>query len=75
MPDRAVCLLSGGLDSSTTLAIAVSKGFQCQALSFRYGQIHTKEIESAAKIAGYFGVDHRVMDLDLSNITVSALTG
>jgi 7-cyano-7-deazaguanine synthase len=51
---RAVVLLSGGLDSSTTLALALQEGYTCTALSFRYGQRHTVELERAAQIARHF---------------------
>jgi 7-cyano-7-deazaguanine synthase len=71
----AVCLISGGLDSAVTLAIAQSQKFDCYALSFRYGQRHLCEIESAKKIAESAGViKHLIMDVDLSSIGGSALT-
>ncbi|MEM3676355.1 MAG: 7-cyano-7-deazaguanine synthase QueC [Thermoplasmataceae archaeon] len=75
MHEKAVCLLSGGLDSSTTLAIAISRGYKCHAISFRYGQVHNRELVSAARIADHFGVPHTVVDIDLKNIAISALTG
>jgi len=63
----AVCLLSGGLDSTTTLAIARQQGFACCALSFDYGQRHLFEISAARRVAASMGVtDHRVVRLDLS---------
>ena len=63
----AVCLLSGGLDSATTLAIARSRGFACCALSFDYGQRHRFEISAAKAVAASMGVtDHRIVRLDLS---------
>jgi 7-cyano-7-deazaguanine synthase len=72
---KAVVLLSGGLDSATTLAIAVNQGFCCYALSFRYGQRHQREIESAKKIAAFTKVtEHRIIDIDLSAFGHSALT-
>ncbi|MDL2344408.1 7-cyano-7-deazaguanine synthase QueC [Deinococcus sp. MIMF12] len=72
---RAVILLSGGLDSSTTLAIATRQdGYACTALSFRYGQRHTVELERAALIAQQFGADHRVIDINLGSFGGSALT-
>ena len=75
MAKRAVILLSGGLDSATTLAIARSQGFQCYALSFRYGQRHKREIEAAKKIADSLGAaEHRIIDIDLSAFGGSALT-
>lgn len=74
-PARAVVLLSGGLDSSTVLAIAQQKGFYVFALSFSYGQRHTAELESAKAIAQQFGVGrHVVVDIDLRRFGGSALT-
>lgn len=69
----AVVLLSGGLDSTTCLAQAVADGTNPIALSFRYGQRHTKELKSAAAVADYFHVKHIIIDLDLSMFH-SALT-
>lgn len=69
----AVVLLSGGLDSTTTLAQAIADGCTVTALSFRYGQRHTKELVSAANVAEFFGVKHVIVDLDLSMFR-SALT-
>jgi len=65
---RAVILLSGGLDSATTLAIAHSQGFECYALTFRYGQRHKREIEAAKKIADSSGgtIEHRIINIDLA---------
>ena len=60
---RAVVLLSGGLDSATVLAMARADGFDCYALSFRYGQRHAVELEAAARVARALGaVEHRVVD-------------
>jgi 7-cyano-7-deazaguanine synthase len=71
---RAVVLLSGGLDSATTLAIAVSEGFRAHALTVRYGQRHAIEVERAARLATELGAaEHRVIDLDLSFASGSAL--
>lgn len=71
----AVVLLSGGLDSATTLAIARADGFACHALSFRYGQRHAVELASSAAVAGQLGaVEHRVLDIDLRAFGGSALT-
>ena len=68
-------LLSGGLDSATTLAIARSESFQCHALTFKYGQRHHREIEAAKKIAASLGVlEHRVIEIDLAAFGGSALT-
>jgi len=72
---KAVVLLSGGLDSATALAIARSEGFECHALSFRYGQRHEIEIEAARRIAEESGVArHVVLDIDLRAFGGSALT-
>ncbi|MBP1747883.1 MAG: queC [Deltaproteobacteria bacterium] len=72
---KAVVLLSGGLDSSTTLAIAQSEGYELYALSFRYGQRHMREVEAAAGIARSVGVArHVVLDIDLRSFGASALT-
>jgi len=72
---RAVVLLSGGLDSATTLAIARSEGFECYALTFRYGQRHKREIKAAKKIADSLGTaEHRIIDIDLAQFGGSALT-
>ncbi len=72
---RAVVLLSGGLDSTTALAIAGSEGFECHALTVAYGQLHRCEIEAAARVAGALGAaQHRVVSLDLAPLARSALT-
>jgi len=72
---KAVVLLSGGLDSSTTLAIAKSRGFEIYALSFRYGQRHRVELEAAQRIAQHFKVaKHMIVDIDLRLFGKSALT-
>ena len=72
---RAVVLLSGGLDSATTLAIARSKGFQCHALTFRYGQRHRREVEAAKSVADSLGTaEFRCVDIDLAAFGGSALT-
>ncbi len=71
----AIVLLSGGLDSATTLAIARSEHFQCYALTFRYGQRHDREIDAAKKVAESLKVvEHRIIDIDLSVFGGSALT-
>ena len=75
MGPRAVVLLSGGLDSTTTLAIARAEGYTCHALSFDYGQRHARELESARRVAQALeAADHRVLRLDLRAIGGSALT-
>ncbi len=72
---KAVVLLSGGLDSATALAIAVSEGYQAYALSFRYGQRHTVELDAAARVAGALGAAaHVVAEIDLGMFGGSALT-
>jgi len=72
---KAIILLSGGLDSATTLAIAGDEGFECYALTFRYGQRHKREIEAAKKIAGSTATaEHRIIDIDLAQFGDSALT-
>ena len=72
---RAIVLLSGGLDSATTLVIARESGFACHALSFRYGQRHVAELASAARVAKALGaVEHRTITIDLAAFGGSALT-
>lgn len=72
---NAVVLLSGGLDSATTLAIAISEGFECHCLTFRYGQRHGVECRAAAKVADSLGaVEHRYVEVDLAQFGGSALT-
>ena len=72
---RAVVLLSGGLDSTTTLAIANHEGYETYALSFRYGQRHMAELEAARRVAQHCGVaQHVVADIDLRMFGGSALT-
>lgn len=72
---NAVILLSGGLDSATTLAIAKQEGFTPYALSFRYGQRHGVELEAAARVAAALGVaEHVIADIDLRRFGGSALT-
>jgi 7-cyano-7-deazaguanine synthase len=72
---RAVCLLSGGLDSSTALAWALRQGYACSTLAFDYGQRHRRELDSAAAISTALGAEeHRVMSFDLRQFGGSALT-
>jgi 7-cyano-7-deazaguanine synthase len=72
---RAVILLSGGLDSAATLAIARELGFECHALSVDYGQRHRAELEAAVRVASALGVkEHRTLRIDLGGIGGSALT-
>jgi 7-cyano-7-deazaguanine synthase len=71
----AVCLLSGGLDSSTCLGVAMREGYECYALSFDYGQRHAVELEAAARVAKHFHArEHRVIRIDLRAFGSSALT-
>ena len=73
--NQAVVLLSGGLDSATTAAIAIDEGYEVIALSFRYGQKHYRELEAAKKIARVLGIkQHFVTDIDLSQWGGSSLT-
>jgi 7-cyano-7-deazaguanine synthase len=72
---KAVCLLSGGLDSATCLAHARREGFECYALSFDYGQRHRVELDCARRIAAALGAaDHRIAKIDLRVFGNSALT-
>ena len=72
---KAIILLSGGLDSTTCLAIAKSKGYKCYALSFDYGQRHDFELQAAKTNAQRFGVEeHKIMKIDLRAFGASALT-
>ncbi len=73
--NKAVVLLSGGLDSATTLAIARQAGFACYAMTFCYGQRHKVEIDAARRVAAAFDVlEHRIIDIDLRQFGGSALT-
>ncbi|QHI69911.1 7-cyano-7-deazaguanine synthase QueC [Tichowtungia aerotolerans] len=72
---KAVVLLSGGLDSATALAMAKAEGFDCYALSFRYGQRHMVELECASQVAKMLKtVEHRTVEIDLGAFGGSALT-
>lgn len=71
---NAVILFSGGLDSTTCLAYAKSKGFHCYAISFNYGQRHSAELNAAKRIAAHFGAQHIIVDLPISQFGGSALT-
>jgi 7-cyano-7-deazaguanine synthase len=76
MSRKAIVLLSGGLDSATVLAIACSQGYDCYALSFRYGQRHEGEIAAAQAVARSIGVkEHVIANIDLRAFGGSALTG
>ncbi|GMQ87209.1 MAG: 7-cyano-7-deazaguanine synthase QueC [Gammaproteobacteria bacterium] len=73
--EKAVVLLSGGLDSATVLAIARDKGYHCYALSLDYGQRHRAELAAAQRVAAALGaVEHKTIPLDLTRIGGSALT-
>jgi len=75
MTKKAVVLVSGGLDSATTLAIAREAGYECYAMSFNYGQRHQIELESAKAVSAEIGVvEHKVVKLGLGDIGGSALT-
>lgn len=72
---KAVILVSGGLDSTTCLALAKEQGYQCYALSFSYGQRHSSELLAAKRIAEHYGVnEHRVANIDLAAFGGSSLT-
>ncbi len=75
MKHKAVVLLSGGIDSTTTLAISIKEGFEAYAISFRYGQSHIVELEAAKRIAVFWNVKkHLILDVNLAAIGGSALT-
>lgn len=75
MSQKAIVLLSGGLDSITVLAEAIAQGKSCYTLSFDYGQRHNAELVAAAKIAAHYSViEHKVINLGLASIGGSALT-
>jgi 7-cyano-7-deazaguanine synthase len=72
---KAVCLLSGGLDSATCLALALREGYECYALSFDYGQRHLVELDAAARVASSLGAaSHLVVQVNLRAFGESALT-
>ena len=76
MSRPAVILVSGGLDSATTLAIAAGEGFECHAISFSYGQRHAVELEAAARVCrSLHAASHRVIELDATAFAGSSLTG
>lgn len=76
MTRPAVVLLSGGLDSATCLAIAAHEGLAPHAMSFRYGQVHTAELDAARRVASALGaVEHRIVDIDLAAFGGSSLLG
>ncbi|MEM9541146.1 MAG: 7-cyano-7-deazaguanine synthase QueC [Cyanobacteria bacterium P01_E01_bin.42] len=72
---KAIALLSGGLDSATSTAIAISEGYEAIALSFRYGQRHEKELAAAQKVAAHFNIqEHFIIDINLAQWGGSSLT-
>lgn len=75
MKAQAIVLLSGGLDSATALAVALSQGFECRTLAVSYGQRHSAELAAAARVSAALGaLEHRQMNVDLARIGGSALT-
>ena len=75
MSKKAVVLSSGGIDSTTAMAMARDRGYQIYSLSFRYGQRHSVELECAKKVAAHLGaVAHKIVDIDLRQFGGSALT-
>lgn len=75
MVRKAICLLSGGLDSATCLALARREGYACYALSFDYGQRHRVELDAAARVARSLGAErHQVVEIGLDKFGGSALT-
>lgn len=74
-PRKAVVLVSGGMDSAVTLALAREAGYACHALSVAYGQRHASELAAAARVAALLGaIDHKTVSVDLRSIGGSALT-
>jgi len=71
---KAVVLVSGGMDSAVTLAIARAQGFECYALSVEYGQRHVSELAAAQRVSALFGAVHKTVKVDLRSIGGSALT-
>ena len=72
---KAVILLSGGLDSATAAGVALESGYDLYALSFSYGQRHSRELESAKKVADFYKVrDHKILQIDLGKLGGSSLT-
>jgi 7-cyano-7-deazaguanine synthase len=75
MNEKVVILSSGGIDSTTAMAIAKSQGYEIYSLSFRYGQRHSVELEAAKKVGLSLGVrEHKIVDIDLRQFGASALT-
>lgn len=73
--DKAVVLLSGGLDSCVSLAVALQKGFECSALTISYGQKHNREVQSAINIVNFYSLkEHKLIEINLPSVSQSALT-
>lgn len=70
---KAIILLSGGLDSTVVLAMALAKGRLCYSISFQYGQKHRQELDAAKNIASYYGISHQIIQLDPSAFATSSL--
>src|SRR5688572_4390630 len=74
MTKKAIVLLSGGLDSTTCLALAKASGFECYAMSFNYSQKNNAELNAARKIAAHYDVPHEIIHIPFDQIGGSALT-
>lgn len=74
MGEKAVCLISGGMDSAVAAAIAKHEGYKIYTVIFNYGQRNKKELETAKEIAKWLGAEHKILDVDLRQIGGSALT-
>ncbi|RLF47398.1 MAG: 7-cyano-7-deazaguanine synthase QueC [Thermoplasmata archaeon] len=74
MGEKAVCLISGGMDSAVAAAIAKHEGYKIYTVTFNYGQRNKKELETAKEIAKWLGAEHKILDVDLRQIGGSALT-
>ncbi len=74
MKARAVSLLSGGLDSTTLLALVISQGYEVHPISFNYGQRHAREIKSMKLVCSHYSLVPKIVDIDLRGVAESALT-
>jgi len=72
--EKAVCLISGGMDSAVSAAIAKNEGYEIYAITFNYGQRNKKEMESATEIAKWLNAKHKILEVNLRQIGGSALT-